>query len=137
MLAISNNSDYVAGSDQNGSAAVYTPTGPLVGTYGAGEATGVNDSGVVIGDTSDGGLITGDCNGRAWADINGQQIDLTTVYAPAGVTFNLAIAINDAGQILVQSNGAYDGQSPTTESYLLTPRCPATPTSTARWTSTT
>ena len=54
------------------------------------------------------------------ANINGQTVDLTSAYAPSGVTFNMAVAVNDAGQILVWSQGDQDAYTGTT-SYLLTP----------------
>ena len=124
----------VAGQNQSGQAAVYTSSGTLVNTYWSGRATFVNDSGTVVGDTATGWSTSG----RAMAEINGQQIDLTTAYAPAGVTFNFCEGLNDAGQILVWAGGQLGGNlNGGVTSYVLTPACPATPTSTAKWTSTT
>ena len=51
---ISNNGQLVAGLTQgsNDQAAVYSTSGTPVGTYWAGEATGVNNNGLVIGDNA-------------------------------------------------------------------------------------
>jgi hypothetical protein len=121
--AISSNNTLLAGVNPAGTAAaVYNTATQTTTTYFTGEATGVNDSGLVIGDnqemisTNTSGIYTG----RAMAYINGQTVDLTTAYAPSGVTFNMAVAVNDAGQILVWSQGDQDAYTGTT-SYLLTP----------------
>jgi hypothetical protein len=103
-------------------AAVYNTSTHATTTYFSGEATGVNDNGLVIGDNAQ--MICSGTQGiytsRAMAYINGQTVDLTTAYAPIGVTFNMAVAVNDAGQILVWSQGAQEAYTGTT-SYLLTP----------------
>jgi hypothetical protein len=135
---ISSNAQFVAGLTQGPapSAAVYIPSGSsynLQATYWSGEATGVNDNGVVIGDTAasyyNGGPGT-NWQGHAMAYVPGYDdprgFDLNA-YAPTGVTFNVAQAVNDAGQILVWSNGW--SEDPTDgnyncESYLLTPALP-------------
>ena len=122
-LGISSNSQYVAGENQSGQAAVYTPGGSLVGAYWNGEATFVNSSGLVVGDTS----TTWNSElqvptGRAMAEINGQTVDLTTAYAPTGVTFNYCAGVNNAGDILVWSQGSLYGQvNDNCRSYLLVP----------------
>ena len=54
------------------------------------------------------------------AEIGGQQVNLTTAYAPGGVTFNYCEGVNDAGQILVWSLGA-NGGGTTNRTFLLTP----------------
>ena len=135
---ISSNAQLVAGLNQNSTsqAAVYAlsqGTYSLKGTYWNGEAVGVNNNGVVIGDTASSFYLMGDSTdwqGDAMAYFPGwndpQGVDLNT-YAPAGVKFNAAEAVNDAGQILVWSGG-YD-QQPTDgpyvcKSYLLTPAVP-------------
>ena len=124
-LGISSNSQLVAGEDQNGNAAVYTRTGTAAGAYWGGEATFVNRSGTVVGDTSsawrDGDTSPG---GQAMAEIDGQSIDLTNAYAPAGVSFNYCAGLNDAGQILVWSNGSFYANSAAVASYVLTPALP-------------
>ena len=109
---ISDNGQLVAGLTQgsNPNAAVYTPSGTLAGTYWAGEATGVNNSGLVIGDNAS--VVYNNASGPwtshamayfpGWNDPQG--VDLNA-YAPAGVTFDMAQAVNDSGQILVWSNG--------------------------------
>ena len=122
-LGISSNSQYVAGQNQSGQAAVYTPGGSLVGTYWNGEATFVNSNGLVVGDTSTvwNSELTYP-SGRAMAEINGQTVDLTTAYAPTGVTFNYCAGVNDAGDILVWSQGFISGQvNDNCHSYLLVP----------------
>jgi hypothetical protein len=85
----------------------------------------------VVGDTAVAGYencaINDDShalNGRAMAEINGQQIDLSNAYAPAGVTFNYCEGLDDAGQILVWANGQWPEEfdpGNKTASYLLTP----------------
>ena len=118
----------MAGLTQSSSpnAAVYSASGTSVGTYWAGEATGVNNNGVVIGDTVACVYNGGDgstWDGHAMAYVPGfddpQGFDLNT-YAPSGVTFNVAQAVNDAGQILVWSNG-WSNDIEDCKSYLLTP----------------
>jgi hypothetical protein len=133
---VSDNGDYVAGINQPGAsnykAEVYTlssGTYSLTGTYWNGEATGVNDGGLVIGDSSNyvyeaaSGPWTGDAMAYFPGDNDPQGINLNH-YAPTGVTFNVAQAVNDAGDILVWSNGwssdPTDG-SYDCETYLLTP----------------
>ena len=71
----------------------------------------------MVGDTGTGFYYYGD-GARAMAEIGGRQVDLTTGYAPAGVTFDFCEGVNDAGQILVWSGstGNY-----TDRSFLLTP----------------
>ena len=127
---ISNNNQLIAGLTQGTSpnAAAYNASGALVGTYWAGEATGVNDSGLVIGDNA---ALLYNFGGSAWtasgnlamADFPGwndpQGVSLST-YAPSGVTFNYAQSVNDAGDILVWSEGNYDYTADAI-SYLLTP----------------
>ena len=121
---ISNNGNLVAGLTQgsNYQAAVYTPSGTPVGTYWAGEATGVNNNGLVIGDNSDnvynGAGTWNNCQAMAYFPGYG-SVNLN-VYAPNGVTFNTAQAVNDLGQILVWSDGSSEATTGVT-SYLLTP----------------
>jgi hypothetical protein len=122
---ISSNSQYVAGESTAGNAAVYTPSGSPVGAYWTGEATFVNDGGLVVGDTTSADLSGAD-DGRAMAHFpgyGGQTVDLTSAYAPAGVTFNFAAGLNDAGQILVWS-GVDPIDFAVGTSYLLTPALP-------------
>jgi hypothetical protein len=128
---ISNNNQLVAGLTQGSSpnAAVYTLSGTPVGTYWAGEATGINNNGVVIGDTAASVYMGGDASywrGHAMAYFPGfndpQGVDLN-VYAPSGVTFNIAQAVNESGQILVWSNG-WSNFTTNCKSYLLTPALP-------------
>jgi hypothetical protein len=114
---ISNNNTYIAGENASGDAVVYNSSGKSTATYWAGEATFANDSGEVVGDT--GGI--GTYQGHAMVSIGGNQYDLNT-WAPAGVTFNYAAGLNDAGQILVWAGGTQDGQD--FKSYLLTPALP-------------
>jgi hypothetical protein len=119
--SISDDSQLVAGQNQSGQAAVDTASGSLVSTYWGGKATFVNDSGTVVGDTA----VGWNASGRAMAYINGQTIDLTAAYAPAGVTFNFCEGLNDAGQILVWSGGQITGNvNGGVTSYLLTPALP-------------
>jgi hypothetical protein len=123
---ISSNNTLLAGvSSDYTKAAVYNTSAKSTTTYWSGEATGVNDSGLVIGDNMQ--MICENVQGiytsRAMACINGQTVDLTTAYAPAGVTFNMAVAVNDAGQILVWSQGSQDA-NPSVTSYLLSPAIP-------------
>ena len=76
-----------------------------MGTYWSGEATFVNKSGTVVGDTTSAWENDPTVpKGHAMAYVNGRTIDLSSVYAPTGVTFNYAAGLNDAGQILVWSN---------------------------------
>ena len=122
---ISNNSQFVAGETTGGSAAVYTVSGSPVGAYWTGEATFVNNSGLVVGDTASSDYSTG-YTGHAMAyfpGYGGQTVDLTTAYAPAGVTFNFAAGLSDAGQILVWSGVGLNDDAVGT-SYLLTPALP-------------
>ena len=96
-----------------------------MGTYWNGEATFVNSSSLVVGDTSTAWTSEGENpNGRAMAYINGHTIDLSNAYAPAGVTFNYCAGLNDAGQILVWSNGTLEAGNTGVASYLLTPAVP-------------
>jgi hypothetical protein len=118
---ISSNSQSVAGQNQSSKAAVYTASGTLVDTYWSGRATFVNNGGTVVGDTATGWSTSG----RAMAEINGQQIDLSNAYAPAGVTFNFCQGLNDAGQILVWAGGYLGGNdNGGCTSYVLTPAIP-------------
>ena len=110
---ISQNSQLVAGENQSGKAAVYSTSFQTVSsTYWSGEATFVNDSGLVVGDTNSGFYYYG-YDARAMAEIDGQQVDFATAYAPAGVTFNYCEGVNDAGQILVWSDGSSNLQTRT------------------------
>ena len=123
---ISSNNNLMAGvSSDYATAAVYNASKQTTTTYWSGEATGVNDNGLVIGDNAVNVCdnVQGIYTSRAMANINGQTVDLTTAYAPSGVTFNMAVAVNDAGQILVWSQGDQDAYTGTT-SYLLTPAIP-------------
>ena len=120
---ISNNSQLVAGqtgSNSSGQAAVYNTAAGTTTTYWNGEATYVNNAGTVVGDTS----VDWTLNGRALAEIKGQQVDLSTAYAPSGVTFNYCAGLNDAGQILVWANGSFSAINGGMTSYLLTPAMP-------------
>ena len=123
---ISGNNILVAGLNAAGTnAAVYNTSTHATTAYWSGEATGVNDSGLVIGDNSN---VVSDNAGAPWncramACINGQTVDLTTAYAQTGVTFNMAVAVNDAGDILVWSEG-YQSVTTSVTSYLLTPALP-------------
>ncbi len=124
---ISSNSQYIAGETTGGNAAAFSLSGSQISTYWSGEATFVNQSGLVVGDT--GSADVGGTNGytgRAMAhftNYDGQTVDLTTAYAPAGVTFNFAAGVNDAGQILVWSGVGLSDDGVGT-SYLLTPALP-------------
>ena len=118
---ISQNSQLVAGQNQSGKAAVYNTSSQTVSTYWNGEATFVNDNGLVVGDTGTGFYYYGYPNARAMAEIGGQQVDLTAAYAPAGVTFDFCEGVNDAGQILVWSGST---GTDTDRSFLLTPALP-------------
>jgi hypothetical protein len=121
LNGISENSQYLAGETTGGQAALYSPSGTLLGSYWSGEATFVNDNGLVVGDTTtiDGG--GGNSNPRAMAYINGQTVDLTTAYAPAGVTFVACDGLNDVGQILVSNSYSV---AVGVEIWLLTPALP-------------
>ena len=90
-------------------------------TYWSGEATFVNDSGLVVGDTGIGRRRRYERVHRprhgpfpGLRRTNGQPYDRLR---PAGVTFNFAAGVNDAGQILVWSDGGLsddaDGPRPT------------------------
>ncbi len=117
---ISNNSQYIAGETTGGKAALYSLSGSQLATYWTGEATYVNDNGLVVGDTA-----SGNYSGTAMAyfpNYGGQTVDLTNTYAPAGVTFNYAVGVNDVGQILVASGYALTQNLG--EAYLLTPAIP-------------
>ncbi len=119
---ISSNNGYVAGQNQSSTAAVYTPTGTLVGAYWGGRATGVNNNGIVIGDTGTGfSFSTSDV---PYGYFPGYGTVPLNDYAPNGVSFNFAQAINDSGDILVWagSNNLYDGVTNSGwTSYLLVP----------------
>jgi hypothetical protein len=124
---ISNNGYLVAGLTQGGSpnASVYNTSTSTMTTYWAGEATGVNNNGVVIGDNSEDvynnvGGVWG-CQAMAYfPGYNDPQGVNLNVYAPNGVTFDCAQAVNDAGQILVWSEASSVDTTNVT-SYLLTP----------------
>jgi hypothetical protein len=123
---ISSNNNLMAGvSSDYATAAVYNASKQTTTTYWSGEATGVNASGLVIGDNAVNvcNNVNGIYTSRAMANINGQTLDLTNAYAPAGVTYNMAVAVNDAGQILVWSQGDQQSDMVAT-SYLLTPALP-------------
>ncbi len=122
---ISNNGQLVAGL--NPRAAItrrrsIPPRERSVGTYWAGEATGVNNNGLVIGDNSNdvynGAGAWNNCQAMAYFPGYG-SVNLN-VFAPNGVTFNTAQAVNDAGQILVCSDSE-EVFTPNATSYLLTP----------------
>ncbi len=116
---ISDNSHLVAGENLTGKAAVYNTSTTSTSTYWSGSASFVNDNGLVVGNTDPGFYDYGFGSGvRAMAEIGGQQVDLTTAYAPNGVTFNWCEGVNDAGQILVWSlgTGSYGNRT-----FLLTP----------------
>ena len=72
----------------------------------------------MVGDTDPEGFYGYGYGAQAMAEIGGQQVNLTTAYAPTGVTFNYCEGVNDAGQILVWSGstGSY-----TDRTFLLTP----------------
>ena len=99
LNGVSENGQYIAAVTTGGQAALYSTSGTLLGSYWNGEATFVNDSGLVVGDTTtiDGG--GGNSDPRAMAYLDGNTVDLTTAYAPAGVTFRACDGVNDAGQI--------------------------------------
>ena len=113
-VGISANNRLVAGESSDHKAAVYDAVTGLTTTYWTGEASYVNNSGVVVGDTDPSGME----GGRAWVSVGGTQYDLK--WAPTGVTFNYAAGLNDAGQILV-SAGSNAAGVPPWKSYLLTP----------------
>ena len=115
------NGQYIAAVTTGGQAALYSTSGTLLGSYWNGEATFVNDSGLVVGDTTtiDGG--GGNSNPRAMAYLDGNTVDLTTAYAPAGVTFKACDGVNDAGQILVSNSYSV---ATGVEMWLLTPALP-------------
>ena len=77
---ISQNSQLVAGENQSGQAAVYNTSTTSTSTYWTGEATFVNDNGLVVGDTNTGFYYYG-YGAQAMAEIGGQQVNLTTAYA--------------------------------------------------------
>ena len=87
---------------------------------------GVNDNGLVVGDTSSLPHGRQQPIGKAtrWpispaGTTPGRQ---PQPYAPTGVKFNIAQAVNDAGQILVWSGGYQEpSDGPQSASYLLTP----------------
>ena len=115
---VSENGQYIAAVTTGGRAALYSPSGTLLGSYWNGKATFVNDNGLVVGDTTtiDGG--GGNSNPQAMAYINGQTVNLTTAYAPGGVTFKACDGVNDAGQILVSNSYSI---ATGVEMWLLTP----------------
>ena len=118
LNSVSENGQYIAAVTTGGRAALYSPSGTLLGSYWNGEATFVNDNGLVVGDTTtiDGG--GGNSNPQAMAYINGQTVNLTTAYAPGGVTFKACDGVNDAGQILVSNSYSI---ATGVEMWLLTP----------------
>ena len=116
-------SAYVVGETTGGKAGLYSLAGSQLATYWSGEATFVNDSGLVVGDTAAPDYNT-NYTGRAMAYFpnfnGGQSVDLTTAYAPGGVTLNFALGVNDAGQILVASGYAISNPE-NSRMFLLTP----------------
>ena len=78
---ISQNSQLVAGQNQSGKAAVYNTSSTSTSTYWTGEATFVNDNGLVVGDTDPEGFYGYGYGAQAMAEIGGQQVNLTTAYA--------------------------------------------------------
>ena len=121
LNGVSENGQYIAAVTTGGQAALYSTSGTLLGSYWNGQATFVNDSGLVVGDTTtiDGG--GGNSNPRAMAYLDGNTVDLSTAYAPAGVTFRACDGVNDAGQILVSNSYSV---ATGVEMWLLTPALP-------------
>ena len=121
---VSPNSQYIAGETPSGDAAVSNLWGSQIVSYWNGEATFVNDGGLIVGDTSQ-AEYSGTCTGTAMAYFpnfnGGTSVNLTTAYAPAGVTFDYSLGVNDAGQILVASNYNNLNNPLYSNLYLLTP----------------
>lgn len=99
-----NSFSYAALWDQDGTGSILPSLG------GRSSVWGINNSGIVVGESA----------GRAvmWKD--GVVTDLNSLVADSGLTFTIAVAINDLGQI-VCSGGADSGE------YLLTPDATPTP----------
>ena len=127
LLSVSSNNQ-VAGQNTSGKAALFSSSGTQLATYWNGEATAVNSSGIVGGDTATSLDYYDEVvhyNGVAEAYFPGHGTVPLNNYAPAGVSFNYVQAINDAGQILVLSGDQYWGNlNGGCGSYLLTPAIP-------------
>ncbi len=122
---MSNNSQYIVGETTGGKAALYSLAGSQLATYWSGEATFVNDNGLVVGDTASPDY-SGAYSGTAMAYFpnfnGGTSVNLTAAYAPSGVTFDFAGGVNDAGQILVLANDVLTyGAGDDSRMFLLTP----------------
>ena len=111
LLSLSS-TNQIAGINTSGKAALFSTSGTQLATYWSGEATAVNSSGIVGGDTATSldyydEVVT--YNGVAEAYFPGYGTVPLNHYAPNGVSFNFVQAINDAGDILVLSGDVYWG----------------------------
>jgi len=106
-----------------------------LGDFGYGQVWGLNDAGVIVGETSDyrafyyangtvtdigagngsyatainnNGVITGYANSQAFVYANGQITNL----GQAGSSFSIATAVNDSGAVVGVSQASNNGQYP-------------------------